>query len=71
MAAIIDFNRTMNGAKTDTRRGGGIFLHVNGSGATAGCVSLRWADMAKVLRWLDPERKPRIIMAPSSVITRL
>ena len=31
--------------RADTRRGGGIFLHVNGTGSTAGCVSMtRVAD---------------------------
>jgi L,D-peptidoglycan transpeptidase YkuD (ErfK/YbiS/YcfS/YnhG family) len=71
MAAVINFNRPGGGKPADVRRGGGIFLHINGSGATAGCVSLRRGDMARVMRWLDPQRKPRIIMAPSSVITRL
>ncbi len=39
-------------------RGAGIFLHVNGSGATAGCVSApRW--LIKKLMWrLDPARVP-------------
>jgi L,D-peptidoglycan transpeptidase YkuD (ErfK/YbiS/YcfS/YnhG family) len=39
-------------------RGAGIFLHVNGQGATAGCVSApRW--FLKKLMWrLDPDRAP-------------
>lgn len=41
-------------------RGAGIFLHVNGSGATAGCVSApRWFIRGLVRR-LDPDRHPRI-----------
>ena len=41
-------------------RGSGIFLHVNGRGATAGCVSVpRWM-MARALVWLDPEARPVI-----------
>jgi L,D-peptidoglycan transpeptidase YkuD (ErfK/YbiS/YcfS/YnhG family) len=41
-------------------RGSGIFLHVNGSGATAGCVSApRWIIRALVRR-LDPDLRPRI-----------
>lgn len=55
----------------NTAKGGGIFLHVNGSGATAGCVSLYESSMLKVLRWLDPAKQPRIIMGPRSVITKL
>jgi L,D-peptidoglycan transpeptidase YkuD (ErfK/YbiS/YcfS/YnhG family) len=41
-------------------RGSGIFLHVNGSGATAGCVSApRWFIRSLMGR-LDPDRKPVI-----------
>ncbi|MFG1603621.1 L,D-transpeptidase [Actinoplanes sp. NPDC049265] len=77
-AAVIDFNRPAAGSLTwnttysehitskpvDVRRGSAIFLHVNGSGSTAGCVSLARADMINVLKWLDPAKKPRIVMAP-------
>ncbi|MDQ1603983.1 MAG: hypothetical protein QOE01_1828 [Actinomycetota bacterium] len=55
----------------DTRRGGGIFLHVNGTGATAGCVSVSRDHMREILRWLDPQRRPRIVMGPMSVITEM
>jgi L,D-peptidoglycan transpeptidase YkuD (ErfK/YbiS/YcfS/YnhG family) len=41
-------------------RGGAIFLHVNGSGATAGCVSApRWF-MVRVMNRLDQDRVPVI-----------
>ena len=41
-------------------RGAGIFLHVNGRGATAGCVSApRWF-LAALLGRLDPARRPVI-----------
>lgn len=41
-------------------RGAGIFLHMNGQGATAGCVSApRWF-IQKLLGALDPERAPVI-----------
>ena len=41
-------------------RGGAIFLHVNGSGATAGCVSTpRWF-IRKLMFRLDQDRKPLI-----------
>ena len=41
-------------------RGGAIFLHVNGSGATAGCVSVpRWF-LARLMRRLEPARNPLI-----------
>ncbi|MGY0389209.1 L,D-transpeptidase family protein [Nocardioides sp. WG-D5] len=41
-------------------RGAGIFLHVNGSGATGGCVSVpRWM-MIELFSKLDPAKKPVI-----------
>lgn len=41
-------------------RGAGIFLHVNGHGATAGCVSVpRWF-MRSMMTRLDPARSPVI-----------
>jgi L,D-peptidoglycan transpeptidase YkuD (ErfK/YbiS/YcfS/YnhG family) len=44
-------------------RGAGIFLHVNGRGPTAGCVSApRWFVRA-VVRRLDPARVPVIAVA--------
>ncbi|MET7611002.1 L,D-transpeptidase family protein [Streptomyces seoulensis] len=41
-------------------RGAGIFLHVNGKAATAGCVSVPPDAMTRVLRWADPSRRPHI-----------
>jgi L,D-peptidoglycan transpeptidase YkuD (ErfK/YbiS/YcfS/YnhG family) len=70
-AAIINFNIPTPTKPADTRRGGGIFLHVHGDGPTAGCVSVRRADMLRIMRWLDPAKKPRIVMGPRSVLSRL
>jgi L,D-peptidoglycan transpeptidase YkuD (ErfK/YbiS/YcfS/YnhG family) len=39
-------------------RGAGIFLHVNSSGLTAGCISVARRDMIRVCRWLDPAKQP-------------
>jgi L,D-peptidoglycan transpeptidase YkuD (ErfK/YbiS/YcfS/YnhG family) len=39
-------------------RGAGIFLHVNGSGATAGCVSAPRAFIRELMVRLDPARHP-------------
>ncbi len=39
-------------------RGAGIFLHVNGSGATAGCVSGPRHFMVTMMRRLDPAKAP-------------
>jgi L,D-peptidoglycan transpeptidase YkuD (ErfK/YbiS/YcfS/YnhG family) len=81
-AAVIDFNRPAASSlvydtvryqwyttkPVNTTRGSAIFLHVNGAGSTAGCVSLRRTDLISVLKWLDPAKKPRIVMAPEASI---
>ncbi|MEU9737342.1 L,D-transpeptidase family protein [Streptomyces sp. NPDC048002] len=61
-ALVIGFNydRPVRG------RGAGIFLHVNGSGATAGCVSVPAGDMRRILRWADPARKPHIAVGTTT-----
>jgi L,D-peptidoglycan transpeptidase YkuD (ErfK/YbiS/YcfS/YnhG family) len=41
-------------------RGSGIFLHVNGSGATAGCVSAPRPFIRALMHRLDPARRPVI-----------
>jgi L,D-peptidoglycan transpeptidase YkuD (ErfK/YbiS/YcfS/YnhG family) len=52
---VIDFNRGQV-----RHRGSGIFLHVNGSGATAGCVSApRWF-IQRLMSRLDSDRRPLI-----------
>lgn len=55
-ALVVGFNyrRPVHG------RGAGIFLHVNGRGATAGCVSVPKKAMRRILRWADPARDPHI-----------
>jgi L,D-peptidoglycan transpeptidase YkuD (ErfK/YbiS/YcfS/YnhG family) len=60
--AVIDFNRP----HPVVGRGAGIFLHVNGRGATAGCVSVPLSTMRAILRWLDPAQRPVIVIGPSS-----
>ncbi|MEV6794128.1 L,D-transpeptidase family protein [Streptomyces sp. NPDC051320] len=55
-ALVIGFNY----ARPVRGRGAGIFLHVNGEGATAGCVSVPAAAMDRILAWADPGRSPHI-----------
>ncbi|MCL8015633.1 L,D-transpeptidase [Streptomyces sp. AS02] len=55
-ALVIDFNRW----PATPGRGAGIFLHVNGSGATAGCVSVPRATMDRIMSWITPSAHPRI-----------
>ncbi len=58
-AVVIDYNRW----PAVRYKGAGIFLHVNGSGSTAGCVSVPVSTMVALLRWLDPAQHPRIAIA--------
>jgi len=81
-AAMIDFNRPdpktvawnayygehTTSRPVNVRLGSAIFLHVNGAGSTAGCVSISRTNMINVLKWLDPAKKPRIVMAPLTEI---
>lgn len=55
-ALVIGFNY----ARPVRGRGAGIFLHVNGRGATAGCVSVPAEAMRRILAWADPARRPHI-----------
>ena len=50
-------------------RGSAIFFHVTTGSATAGCVSLPSPQVVAVLRWLNPSKRPRIIMGPESAVT--
>ncbi|MFL6133503.1 MAG: L,D-transpeptidase family protein [Nocardioidaceae bacterium] len=54
----------------DTRRGGGIFLHVQRSTYTAGCVAGPLEDIRWVVRWLNPTQSPRIVMGPRGWVKR-
>ncbi|MFF7311868.1 L,D-transpeptidase family protein [Streptomyces sp. NPDC008137] len=64
-ALVIDFNyeRPVRG------RGAGIFLHVNGRGATAGCVSVPKGAMRRILTWADPAKRPHIAVGTKSGTT--
>jgi L,D-peptidoglycan transpeptidase YkuD (ErfK/YbiS/YcfS/YnhG family) len=46
----------------DVTKGGAIFLHNNGRGATAGCVSIPADRMDNIARWLTPSKYPAIII---------
>lgn len=45
----------------NTRKGGGIFLHVSKGEPTAGCIAVNERTMVRILRWLDPGAEPVII----------
>lgn len=51
-------------------RGSAIFFHVTDGTDTAGCVAVARSHIVKLLRWLRPSLKPRIIMGKTSAVTR-
>ncbi|MFJ6796201.1 L,D-transpeptidase [Streptomyces sp. NPDC091268] len=61
-ALVIGFNYE----RPVRRRGAGIFLHVDGKGATAGCVSVPAGAMKAILRWANPRRRPHIAVGTES-----
>ena len=65
-AVVVDYNLPAAYQAPDTSKGGGIFLHVNGSGATAGCISMPEPAMVAMLRWLDPAARPVLVSGPTS-----
>lgn len=46
----------------DTRRGGGIFLHVDNGKRTAGCIAVKKKQMREIMQWLDPDKDPVIVI---------
>ena len=54
-AVVIDYNRAgVRGA------GSAFFLHITGSGATAGCVAIDRVALQNLMRWLQPGAAPVI-----------
>ncbi|MET9823831.1 L,D-transpeptidase family protein [Streptomyces sp. NPDC006349] len=64
-ALVVGFNydRPVRG------RGAGIFLHVDGRGATAGCVSVPEDAMRRILAWASPAARPHIAIGTSGGAT--
>ncbi|MGW1269917.1 L,D-transpeptidase family protein, partial [Streptomyces sp. NPDC002491] len=61
-ALVIGFNYR----KPVRHRGAGIFLHVDGRGATAGCVSVPAAAMGRILAWARPDGRPHIAIGTAN-----
>ncbi|MEY9847465.1 L,D-transpeptidase family protein [Streptacidiphilus sp. MAP5-3] len=53
-----------------TSRGGGIWVHVDHGGPTHGCVALAKPDMAILLRDLDPNKHPVIVMGDAASLAQ-
>ncbi|GGJ08579.1 lipoprotein [Streptomyces brasiliensis] len=64
----IDYNRVEGTPPNDPTRpegedkGGSIWLHMDHGSGTSGCVSLSKAAMEYLLRTLDPDRHPVVVM---------
>lgn len=50
--------------------GSAIFIHVERApGAqTAGCVSMPEADLVQVMQWLDPEKRPQVVIGTPTAV---
>ncbi|MEU8920852.1 L,D-transpeptidase family protein [Kitasatospora sp. NPDC048545] len=70
----INYNRVAGNSPLDTRRpmgskkGGGIWLHVDHDGPTHGCVSIPEDKMAQLIRTLDPAAHPVIVMGDTATL---
>ncbi|WP_338694553.1 L,D-transpeptidase family protein [Streptomyces sp. Q6] len=66
-ALVVGFNydRPVRG------RGAGIFLHVNGRAATAGCVSVPKDAMRRILAWARPGKAPHLAIGTSGGATAI
>lgn len=68
---VIGFNTGPTKVRAPRRpSGSGIFIHVNGRGYTAGCISISQAAMVALLRWLDADAHPHIAIGNQATITR-
>ncbi|MGU8763813.1 L,D-transpeptidase family protein [Clostridium perfringens] len=45
-------------------KGGAIFVHCLGRGATGGCVSMPREKIIEILKWIDPKKNPKILVIP-------
>ncbi|MGJ9383986.1 L,D-transpeptidase family protein [Salipaludibacillus sp. CF4.18] len=49
-----------------SNKGSAIFMHVwkDSNSATAGCVALSETNIVKIMKWLDSDKKPNIVLSP-------
>ncbi|MEH0542195.1 L,D-transpeptidase family protein [Streptomyces sp. B21-105] len=70
----IDYNRVKGAPPDDPTRpegeekGGGIWLHMDHGSGTSACVSLSRAAMEYLLRTLDPDRHPVVVMGDRAAL---
>lgn len=63
-ALVIDYNR----APVVPGSGSAIFLHTTNGKATSGCVAIADDQLVSILKWLNPDKKPRIVMGPDAYL---
>lgn len=56
-AAVIEYNT----AERIPGKGSAVFLHC-GSKPTSGCIAMPEQELLKILKWLDPEKQPGILI---------
>jgi L,D-peptidoglycan transpeptidase YkuD (ErfK/YbiS/YcfS/YnhG family) len=62
---VIEYNTN----PVQKRGGSAIFMHVMGGPCiTTGCVSLAEDDLVKILGWLDPSRKPMVLLGTGEML---
>lgn len=72
----INYNRKRGTTPLDGARplgaakGGGIWIHVDHGGPTQGCISLPKGRIKELLRWLDPAKKPIVVMGDVATLGR-
>lgn len=72
----VDYNRVKGTSPLDPTRpqgdakGGSIWLHVAHGYGTSGCVSLKKSGMAHLLRTLDPDKNPVVVMGDKATLAR-
>ncbi|MFV0137832.1 hypothetical protein ACLGIH_32365 [Streptomyces sp. HMX87] len=70
----IDYNRVPGTTPLNKERplgadrGGGVWIHVDHGGPTNACLSLRREHMRALLRALDPEKEPVVVMGPAAAL---
>lgn len=72
----IDYNRAKGTSPLDPTRpegdskGGSIWLHLDHGSGTSGCVSLPREGMEYLLRTLDPDKHPAVVMGDRASLAR-
>ncbi|WP_181765897.1 L,D-transpeptidase family protein [Streptomyces albidus (ex Kaewkla and Franco 2022)] len=70
----VDYNRAKGTSPLDPSRpqgqskGGSIWLHMDHGSGTSGCVSLSRSGMRYLLRTLDPDKHPAVVMGDKAAL---